>query len=91
MNSNRHLIGLLGLGGKLTLKQNMLNYQHPYGRTFRVRVADIDSVTVDTVGFGKGKLKVIGKGSILAEEKMPITWANKCQDWILTQLNDRNE
>jgi hypothetical protein len=83
MSGVKMRIGLLGAGGKLTIKDGFLNYQHPYGRTFKVQLKDIDTVTVDTGSWGKGKLKIIGKGVILVEEKMPISWANKCQGWIL--------
>lgn len=76
-------IGLCGAGGKLFIKDGFLSYQHPYGRTFKVLLKDVDTVAVDALGFGSGKLKIIGKGANLAEEKMPISWANQCQEWIL--------
>ena len=75
--------GFIGAGGKLTIDGLFLSYQHPYGRTFRVPIKDIDTVTVDELGWGKGMLKIIGHGSELASSKMPIPWANKCQEWIL--------
>lgn len=76
-------IGLLGAGGKLKIEGGFLNFQHPYGRTFRVQTKDIETVTVDAKGFGKGILKIIGRGAELASAEMPVTWANKCQTWIL--------
>lgn len=73
----------MAAGGKLTLDGMFLSYRHPYGKTFRVPIKDIQTVTVDVLGWGKGMLKIIGGGTELAKAKMPFTWANKCQDWIL--------
>jgi len=86
MSDKKLSIGLLGAGGKLTIKDSFLNFSHPYGKTFRVRMDDIDTVTVDVIGMGKSELKVIGKGAYLAKVKMPTTWANKCQEWILSKM-----
>ncbi len=85
MSDEKLCIGLLGVGGKLIIKNGFLNFSHPYGKTFRVLMADIDTVTVDVVGMGKGDLKIIGKGAELANVNMPISWANKCQEWILSK------
>jgi len=79
-------IGLFGAGGKLRIENDFLSFQHPYGRTFSVPIKDIETVTIDTKGWGKGILKVIGKGVVLATAEMPITQANKCQKWILENL-----
>ncbi|XOB46619.1 MAG: hypothetical protein ACKKMV_00330 [Candidatus Nealsonbacteria bacterium] len=76
-------IGWVGEGGRLIIKEGFLNYFHPYGRTFRVPIKDIETVTIDMSRWGKGKLKIIGKGAELASMEMPINWANKCQEWIL--------
>ena len=80
-------IGLLGAGGTLKIKDGYLNFQHPYGKTFKVRVGDIETVTVDVVSMGQGELKIIGHGVELAKTKMPAIWANKCQEWILSMIN----
>lgn len=79
-------IGLLGAIGTLTIEDGFLSYRHPYGRTFRVPVDDIVTVTVDVMGWSKGILKIVGRGSELASAEMPIPWANKCQAWILANL-----
>ncbi|MFA5232733.1 MAG: hypothetical protein WC410_03645 [Candidatus Paceibacterota bacterium] len=76
-------IGLLGFGGKLKIENGFLSYQNPYARTFRVQTKDIETVTVDVKGWGKGILKIIGHGAELASAEMPIGWANKSQAWIL--------
>ena len=81
-------IGFLESGGSLKMENGFLGYKHPYGRTFRVRIKDIDTVTVDTIGRGKGELKIIGKGTELAKAEMPINWADMCQDWILENLDE---
>lgn len=79
-------IGLLGVGGTLKIKDGYLNYSHPYGKTFKVRISDIETVVVDVIGRGNGELKIIGHGTELAKCKMPIPWANKCQEWILSKI-----
>ena len=81
-------IGLLGAGGTLKIKDGYLNFQHPYGKTFKVRVADIETVVIDVVGMGQGELRLIGHGTDLAKTKMPAIWANKCQEWILSKINN---
>ena len=83
MNNKVLKLGPLSVGGKLKIENGFLSYQNPYGRTFRVLVKDIETVTVDTKGWGSGILKIIGRGTELAVEKMPINWANKSQAWIL--------
>jgi hypothetical protein len=87
MNNDQFNIGIFGAGGKLLIDTDFLSFSHPYGRTFRVRITDIETVTVDSVGLGKGELKIIGKGTELAKVKMPIPWANKCQEWIFAKIS----
>lgn len=87
MSKERFNIGFMGVGGKLFIEYDFLNFSHPYGRTFRVRIIDIETVTVDSVGWGKGELKIVGKGAELAKVKLPISDANKCQEWILSKLD----
>lgn len=79
-------IGLFGVGGKLILKDGYLGFSHPYGKAFRVRIADVDTVTIDVVGLGNSEFKVVGKGTVLASVKMPTPWANKCQEWVLSKI-----
>lgn len=79
-------LGLFGAGGTLKIKDGYLNFQNPYSKTFRVRVIDIETVVVDVVGMGQGELKIIGHGAELAKMKLPITWANKSQEWILSMI-----
>lgn len=79
-------LGLLGLGGKLTIKNDFLSFKHPYAKNFRVHMPDIETVSVDTKSFGNGMLKIIGKGSVLASSKMPLKWAEASQEWILGHM-----
>ncbi|MFA6527586.1 MAG: hypothetical protein WCT20_04135 [Candidatus Babeliales bacterium] len=83
-NSSKKMnIGFLGAGGKLVIDHMFLSYSHPYGHKFKVPSKDVETVIVDDIGWGKAKLKIIGRGTELASAKMPIPWANKCQEWIL--------
>jgi len=86
MSESKFNIGLLGMMGKLSLENGFLKFSNPYAKRFNVRVSDIETVTVDALNFGKAKLKIIGKGSVLAETDLPVTWAEKCQQWILGNL-----
>ncbi|MFA5098745.1 MAG: hypothetical protein WC461_00800 [Candidatus Paceibacterota bacterium] len=83
MEKTEYKIGLLGIGGKFKIENGFFSYKYPYGRNFRVPTKDIETVTVDVFGFGRAMLKIIGHGTVLASEKMPISWAHKCQAWIL--------
>lgn len=76
-------IGFLGMGGKLTIENGLLKFQNPYAHTFRVPLKDIQTVSVDDIGWGKAMLKVIGHGAELAKVKLPSILANRCQEWIL--------
>jgi|GEM_PF-1547097 len=82
---SRIKIGLFGVGGKLTIKDGYINYSHPYGKFFRVKVDDIETVAIDSLKFGKCELKIVGRGTDLAKVEMPLGWASKCQEWILSQ------
>lgn len=84
MDKKTYKIGLLGAGGKLEINNNFLSYSHPYGKTFKVLVSDIETVVISPKGFGNSILKVIGKGAELAAVDMPTSWADKCQEWILS-------
>ncbi len=76
-------LGFLGAAGRLTIHNGFLSYQHPYGATFRVSIADIKTVTVDTAGWGKATLKVLGDGVELANATMTVGVARAAQMWIL--------
>jgi hypothetical protein len=80
-------IGLLGAGGTLKIESDFLSFQHPYGKTFRIPIADIETAAVDAKGLGKGILKIIGHGVELATVEMPVKWANDCQTWLLANKN----
>lgn len=82
-------LGLLGAGGKLVIENGMLRFSHSYGKTFSVPVRDIETVTLDMAGMGKATVKVIGRGTALAEVTMPKSWAEKCQAWILERVSTR--
>jgi len=72
-------------GYQFKTDNNWLSYKSIYGKNFRVLLKDIESVSVDTAGLGKGKLKINGKGTTLAEVELPMTWAGKAQEFILKE------
>lgn len=83
----KHKIGFFGLSGTLTLYNGFIRYVHPFGRFFKVKLSDVDTVTVDTLRFGYSELKIVGKGTVLATiKKIPHPLAEKCQEWILSKM-----
>lgn len=74
------------LGQTFTLDDQFLKYKGVYGKSFSVPRSQIETVVVDTIGRGKGLLKVVGKGTTLASVELPINLAEKTQAWILQQL-----
>lgn len=87
MTEERFKIGILGLLGNLYIKDGYLKYISSYGRTFMVKLSDIDTVSIDTVSMTKGKLKIIGKGSELASVELLTHHAVGCQQWIMSKIN----
>ena len=77
-------VGGILAGKTLTIENGFLELKDVYSHNFRVPVQDITTVAVDSVGWGKGMLKVIGHGAELAKVKLPLPWANKAQEWILS-------
>ena len=73
-------------GQKFEIDEQMLRYKGPYGQGFSVPRASVQAVTVDTAGMGKGKLKVVGNGAVLAEVTLPRPWAEQAQAWIMKEL-----
>lgn len=81
--TKKYRIGGILAGKTLIIEKGFLRYKSAYARTFRVPIADIQTVAVDDAGWGKAWLKVMGNGMELAKIKLPFTWANKAQEWIL--------
>lgn len=75
------------LGGyKFKSDEHFISYQSAYGKSFRVNKADIESVSLDKGGLGKNKIKINGKGTLLAEVEMPKSWAEKVQAFITEEV-----
>lgn len=77
--------GVWGYRFKISNKQ--LVYKSAYGRSFTVATNDIDTATVNISKRGKGTLKVIGHGTTLAEVTLPLKWAEKARDFILSNIS----
>ncbi len=71
---------------KFRTDDNFLYYNSIKGKTFKVLLGDIETVTVDAQGFNRSILKVVGRGSILAEATMGTMAANKVQELILKEI-----
>lgn len=80
-----------GMGGyKFTSDENFISYQSAYGKSFRVVKSDIEAVSLDKGGMGKNKIKINGRGALLAEVELPKNWAEKAQEFILTEMSVNN-
>ncbi len=80
-NKNDRKLVFLG-GHQFTANDDYVKYTSLFGKTFRVLRKDIESVSLDKGGMGKNKVKVNGKGTVLAEVELPRMWAEKAQDFI---------
>jgi hypothetical protein len=87
VGTKKFSIGFLGAGGRLMIENGLLRYTSPYAKQFQVAVKDINTVSIDAKGAGKGLLKIVGYGAVLAEVEMPTKWATKCQMWILSAID----
>lgn len=77
----------LGLGNfKFRTDERWLEYKTLFTNYNRILKSDIESVTVTDAKGGNCKLQIVGKGTVLANLKMPVTWANKAQDFILNEV-----
>ncbi len=71
---------------KFRTDDNFLYYNSIKGKTFKVLLTDIETVSIETKSFGKSTLKVIGRGTTLGEATMSTMAANKGQELILKEL-----
>jgi hypothetical protein len=79
------------LGGyKFWTNENYLYYRSVYGKSFKVSLSDIDSVSLDTGKRGKNIIKINGGGVTLAEETLPKSWCEKAQFFIQKHIKKSN-
>jgi len=71
---------------RFRIKDVWLEYRNPYGKAFRVLKSDIESVSIDQTKRGGGHLMINGKGTLLAQVDLPLTWARKAQEFILEDI-----
>ena len=72
--------------GRLKLTDEVLKYGGLGLQYFSVARRDIETVTVERSGIFHAKLKIIGRGTTLAEAKVYRRYAQKAQSWLLKQL-----
>lgn len=73
-------------GYRFKTDNNWLTYKTAYGKSVRVLKQDITSVSVAEGKRGRGKLRINGQGTTLAEIELPRPWANKAQEFILKEI-----
>lgn len=85
-NKNERTLSFALGGYKFKADDNYISYQSIYGKSFRVLKHDIETVSLDKAGLGKNMVKLNGKGTLLAEVEMPKDWAEKAQDFIVSEI-----
>lgn len=73
-------------GYRFKADDNWISYKTAYGKSFRVLKSDIDSVSVAEGKRGRGKLRLMGHGTVLAEVELPKHWAQKAQEFVLKEI-----
>jgi hypothetical protein len=70
--------------GIFTIENGYLTCRTLYKQLFKVRLADVQIVTVDVGGLlgTKGTLRLIGGGVNLAAETFVLKYAEEARDWI---------
>ena len=85
-NNKNEKILTLALGFyKFKADDQYLSFRSLDLKTFRVRIADIESVSLDSAGIGKNILKINGKGTLLAQIELSKPWGAKAQEFIMDQ------
>lgn len=88
MNNTEKFAPWFGLFGKMKIKNGYVEYSSPYARSVRVRLADIETVTIDQRGWGKTELRIVGKGTDLAKIPFSGNAGNKYQEWLLSKIQN---
>lgn len=78
------------MGYTFVIDDNFVSYNSPYGKSFRVYKKDIETISLDSAGSGKVKVKLNGKGTLLAEVEIPKGWGEKAQEFIYENLHSEN-
>lgn len=84
-NKDERVLSFAFGGYKFKADEKYISYQSAYGRSFKVLKSDIETVSLDSGGAGKNKIKLNGKGTLLAEVELPKGWAEKAQDFIIRE------
>lgn len=66
--------------------EKYISYQSIYGKRFRVRKSDVESVSLDQGKMGQNVIKLNGKGTTLATIELPAMWAEKAQEFIQDEV-----
>ncbi|KKR72956.1 MAG: hypothetical protein UU16_C0035G0037 [Candidatus Woesebacteria bacterium GW2011_GWA2_40_7] len=85
-DKNERVLSFAFGGYKFKADDKYISYQSAYGRSFKVLKSDIETVSLDSGGAGKNKIKLNSKGTLLAEVELPKGWAEKVQDFILGEI-----
>lgn len=81
---------MFAFGYRFKTDQNWITYKTVYGKGFKVLRSDVDTISLTDAGMGSRMLQVMGHGSVLAQAKLPRTWADKAQVFLLKDLGKIN-
>lgn len=85
-NKNERKLSFALGGYVFTADDSYVYYKSIYfGKSIRIARKDIESVSLDKGGMGKNIIKVNGNGTTLAEVELPKPWAEKAQDFIMSE------
>jgi hypothetical protein len=90
-NKNEKKLSFAFGGYKFISDGKYIKYQSIYGKSFRVLISDIKTVSLQEAGRGKNTVRLVGEGTTLAEVELPQSWAENAQDFILEQKRSENE
>ena len=74
-------------GFSFVVDDNFVSYSSLNGKSFRVYKKDIETISLDTAGMGVSKMRINGKGALLAEVELASPFLKKAQEFIYENLN----
>lgn len=85
-NKNERKLSFALGGYRFVADDRYITYKTNFGKSFRVLKADIETVSLDQGGMGKSKVRINGKGALLAEVELPRQWAEKVQEFVQDEI-----
>lgn len=74
-------------GQKFVIEDEILTYKNAYGKYARVKLKDIETISIEPKRMGSSIVKIIGKGTELANIELPYSWATKTVNWLEGEID----